>query len=59
MSDARLESLGLSLDRSVLFGVNFFSGFACSSLELSGIGMDSICLAVVVVSGRFDGIVVC
>ena len=55
MSDARLESL----DCSVLFGVDFFSGFACSSLELSGIGMDSICLAVVVVSGRFDGIVVC
>jgi len=58
----RLESLGLSLGHSALLGVvgvGLFFEFVCSSLELSGVDMDSTDLVVVVVFGCFEGIVIC
>jgi len=62
MSDARLGSLGLSLDIVVLFltvvSVDLFFEFACSSLELSRVEMDSADLVVVVVFGCFEGVVI-
>ena len=44
MSYARLESMDLFLDRSAplgVVGVDLFFEFACSSLELFGVEMDS------------------
>ena len=62
MSGARLGSLGLSLDIVVLFltvvSVDLFFEFACSSLELSRVEMDSADLVVVVVFGCFEGVVI-